>query len=213
MAQVSVCGGWVVPSAAPRAVPVPLAGPVAAVPSGLVAAPPLAGPPAPVASPAGVPAPGGLAAYGVAPPRAAPAPAALLAPLAAAPGNRAVPGLLLKPAAAAPCGPLRSPPLPWVPSCEETRRACSTAGDPPVPPDRPRSAPIATAPPIAVVRESLPPVEDSAAPVVQVKNFISTGSASRDMSTIANPVSRVLELPPEPIMVNAVAYTAAAAGL
>ena len=50
-------------------------------------------------------------------------------------------------------------------------------------------------------------------PVVQVKNFISAGSVSTDSSSITKPISTVRGLPPEPIMVNAVAYTAAAAGL
>ena len=51
------------------------------------------------------------------------------------------------------------------------------------------------------------------APVVQVKNFISAGSMTTDMASITNPISAVRGLPPDPIMVNAAAYTAAAAGL
>ena len=50
-------------------------------------------------------------------------------------------------------------------------------------------------------------------PVVQVKNRIRAGSVSTDSSSITKPISTVCGLPPEPIMVNAVAYTAAAAGL
>jgi hypothetical protein len=49
--------------------------------------------------------------------------------------------------------------------------------------------------------------------VVQVKNRIRAGSASRDRNTIAKPISTVRGSLPVPIMVNAVAYTAAAAGL
>ena len=50
-------------------------------------------------------------------------------------------------------------------------------------------------------------------PVVQVKNFISAGSMSTDSSIMTNPIRAVRGLCPEPTMVNAVAYTAAAAGL
>ena len=50
-------------------------------------------------------------------------------------------------------------------------------------------------------------------PVVQVKNLISAGSISTDSSIMTKPIRTVRGLRPEPIMVNAVAYTAAAAGL
>jgi len=49
--------------------------------------------------------------------------------------------------------------------------------------------------------------------VVQVKNLIRAGSASTERSSMTKPISTVWRLPPDPIMVNAVAYTAAAAGL
>ena len=51
------------------------------------------------------------------------------------------------------------------------------------------------------------------APVVQVKNFIRAGSMTTDMASMTNPISTVRGLPPDQIMVNAAAYTAAAAGL
>jgi hypothetical protein len=50
-------------------------------------------------------------------------------------------------------------------------------------------------------------------PVVQVKNLISAGSISTDSSIMTNPINTVRGLRPEPTMVNATAYTAAAAGL
>ncbi len=46
-----------------------------------------------------------------------------------------------------------------------------------------------------------------------MKNFISAGSVSTDSSSITKPMTMVRGPPPDPIMVNAVAYTAAAAGL
>jgi hypothetical protein len=58
-----------------------------------------------------------------------------------------------------------------------------------------------------------PPAATSTDPVVQVKNFISAGMASSDRSTIAKPINTVRGSRPRPIMVKAVAYTAAAAGL
>jgi len=41
--------------------------------------------------------------------------------------------------------------------------------------------------------------------VVQVKNFISAGSMTTDSASIANPIRAVRGVPPDPIMVNAVA--------
>ena len=68
--------------------------------------------------------------------------------------------------------------------------------------------------PIAAAPSSWPRQPDPATvPVVQVKNFISAGSVSTDSSSMTKPISTVRGLPPEPIMLNAVAYTAAAAGL
>jgi hypothetical protein len=58
-----------------------------------------------------------------------------------------------------------------------------------------------------------PPPELPMVPVVQVKNLISAGSISTDSSIMTNPIRAVRGLRPEPTMVNAVAYTAAAAGL
>ena len=84
---------------------------------------------------------------------------------------------------------------------------------PAAPEPGPRVAPIAAAPDSAVWRTPPPEAESAIAPVVQVKNRIRTGSASRDMKTIANPVKTVCRFFPVPIRVNAVAYTAAAAGL
>ena len=72
---------------------------------------------------------------------------------------------------------------------------------------------MATAPLSAVWRNPPPAAESATCPVVQVKNRIRTGSASRLMPTIANPISTVRVPVPVPIIVNAVAYTAAAAGL
>jgi hypothetical protein len=74
-------------------------------------------------------------------------------------------------------------------------------------------APIAIAPTVAAPSSWPPPAELAMVPVVQVKNRISAGSVSTDRSSITKPISAVCGLPPEPIMVNAVAYTAAAAGL
>ena len=99
------------------------------------------------------------------------------------------------------------------PSRALTMRACSTGPEPPAPPDIPRSAPTATAPWSAVWRKPPPPEASATCPVVQVKNRIRTGSASRDKNTIVKPISTVRGSLPVPIMVNAVAYTIAAAGL
>ena len=49
--------------------------------------------------------------------------------------------------------------------------------------------------------------------MVQENNRIRTGRASRLKNTIANPTRTVRVFFPAPIMVNAVAYTAAAVGL
>ena len=69
------------------------------------------------------------------------------------------------------------------------------------------------APPSAVWRTPPPPADSATAPVVQVKNRIRTGSASKLRNTIAKPASVVRTSLPVPVRVNAVAYTAAAAGL
>jgi hypothetical protein len=74
-------------------------------------------------------------------------------------------------------------------------------------------APTAIAPTVAAPRNWPPPPDPAMAPVVQVKNFISAGSMTTDMASITNPIRAVRGLPPDPIMVNAAAYTAAAAGL
>src|SRR5262249_36150572 len=84
---------------------------------------------------------------------------------------------------------------------------------PAAPPDIPRSAPTATAPWSAVWRKPPPPEASATCPVVQVNSRIRTGSASRDKNTIVKPISTVRGSLPVPIMVNAVAYTIAAAGL
>jgi len=85
------------------------------------------------------------------------------------------------------------------------------SGAPP-PPDE-RIDPIATAPTAAAPSSCPPPPVPAMAPVVQVKNFIRAGSATTDRRSMTKPISTVRVLPPEPIMVNAAAYTAAAAGL
>lgn len=74
-------------------------------------------------------------------------------------------------------------------------------------------APTATAPIAAAPRICPPPPPLAMDPVVQVKNFIRVGSMTTDSASIAKPISAVRGLPPDPIMVNAAAYTAAAAGL
>ena len=52
-----------------------------------------------------------------------------------------------------------------------------------------------------------PPAPDASVtwPVVQVKNFMRTGRASRDMATIAKPVKTVVRFLPVPIIMNATA--------
>ena len=72
-------------------------------------------------------------------------------------------------------------------------------------------APTATAPTRGP--ENPPPPTRPMVPVVQVKNFISAGSRQHRQRSITKPISAVRGLRPDPIMVNAVAYTAAAAGL
>ena len=74
-------------------------------------------------------------------------------------------------------------------------------------------APTAIAPTVAAPSSWPPPPDPAMVPVVQVKNFIRAGSVTTDSSSITKPISTVRGLPPDPIMVNAVAYTAAAAGL
>ena len=76
-----------------------------------------------------------------------------------------------------------------------------------------RIDPIATAPTAAAPSSCPPPPDPAMLPVVQVKNRISAGRVSTDSSSMTKPVTTVCTLPPEPIMVNVVAYTAAAAGL
>jgi hypothetical protein len=73
--------------------------------------------------------------------------------------------------------------------------------------------PTAIAPTAAAPRSCPPPPEPAMAPVVQVKNRIRTGSVMTDSSSMTKPISTVRGLLPAPIIVNAVAYTAAAAGL
>ena len=58
-----------------------------------------------------------------------------------------------------------------------------------------------------------PPPPVSTCPVVQVKNFISAGSAISDSSRTANPISRSSADLPDPNSTNPVAYTSAAHGL
>jgi hypothetical protein len=66
-------------------------------------------------------------------------------------------------------------------------------------------APIATAPDNAVCMNPPPAAESATVPVVQVKNFISTGRAKRAMHTMAKPIRTVRTSLPVPIIVNAVA--------
>src|SRR5580692_7696429 len=73
--------------------------------------------------------------------------------------------------------------------------------------------PTAIAPTAAAPSSWPPPPDPATAPVVQVKNFISAGSVSTDSTSMTKPISTVRGFLPEPIMVNATAYTAAAAGL
>ena len=112
------------------------------------------------------------------------------------------------PGACAPDGP-----LPAGPSWPEIRRACSAA--------RPAGPAEGAAQGAERDRARQGGLQEPAArggladlvPVVQVNNRIRTGRASSDRTTIAKPIRMVRTPVPVPIMVNAVAYTAAAAGL
>ena len=103
-------------------------------------------------------------------------------------------------AAWAPDGPPSAGPSPC-----DCWRAWSAALDPPSPPELPRRAPTATAPDSAACMN--PPAPDPSVtwPVVQVKNRMRTGRASRDMATIAKPVKMVVRFLPVPIIMNATA--------